>query len=212
MRKERRMIKLAIFDMDGTLTDEPSSWEYVHRRLHTDNHMNFRLYRNGFISYEEFFRSDVLAWLRMHPRLKKDDIAGILRDIKLRDGSSEVVNGLKERGLITAVVSGGISWLCDILNEYMQIDYNLSNVIATDEGGFVQPWGYIRVIPERKNIAVKSLQSMLHISKDETISIGDSMENGMIHINSSKAYIIGGKGRHGEIPLGNNIRNLLSYI
>ncbi|KAA8923172.1 HAD-IB family phosphatase [Thermoplasma sp.] len=206
------MIRLAIFDMDGTLTEEPSSWEYVHRRFHTDNHRNFRLYRNGFISYEEFFQSDVTAWLKMHPRLRKDDVMSILRGIRIRDGASTVINRLKDAGVITAVVSGGISWLCDILTEKMRIDYNISNVIATDEDGFIQPWGKIQVIPERKNLAVKSLQSALHISMDETISVGDSMENGMIHINSARSYIIGGKGRQGEIPLGNDIRRLLSLI
>ena len=206
------MIRLAIFDMDGTLTEEPSSWEYVHRRLRTDNHRNFRLYKNGFITYEEFFRSDVMAWLRMHPRLTKNDIKEILREIRIREGVMEVIETLRNSGVITAVVSGGISWLFYILSESMKLDYNISNIIGTDEHGFVEPYGRIQVIPEHKDIAVQNLQMKLQISRNETVSIGDQMENGKIHENSSKAFVIGNRGINGEIPLGYDMRKLIQML
>lgn len=204
--------RLAIFDMDGTLTEEPSSWEYVHRSLGIDNHKAFRLYRNRAINYSDFFKADIKAWLHMHPRLSKKDVKSILGKIPLRTGSLDVINDLRKRGVSIAVVSGGISWLLDIIAERASIDFKYSNVIYTDVNGIIEAAGRIEVIPERKDLVVSMLQQRLKIEPAETISVGDSMENGMIHRYSKIKFIIGRKSLHGEIPIGFDLSALFEYI
>jgi len=57
--KENRRFKLVIFDLDGTLTQERSIWEYIHKQLgkwygFAEEYQN--LFLAGKISYEEFWK------------------------------------------------------------------------------------------------------------------------------------------------------------
>ncbi|BAB60248.1 phosphoserine phosphatase [Thermoplasma volcanium GSS1] len=206
-------ISLFILDMDGTLTLEPSSWDYVHRRLGINNHSVTRLYRNRYINYYCFFQSDIKAWLHKYPNLKKEKVVEFLREVPIRHGADELINVLRKNGIRTAVISGGISWLFDIISERSKIDYNFSNEIFTDEYGYIVPEGKVRVIPEEKDLVVRKIQEELGIGKDQTASVGDEMENDRIHRYSKYRFIISKKARDNLIPIpSGDLEDLLRIL
>ena len=63
--KKKEQFKLVIFDLDGTLTQERSIWEYIHKQLgkwygFAEEYQN--LFLAGKISYEEFCERDAQVW------------------------------------------------------------------------------------------------------------------------------------------------------
>ncbi len=59
------MYRAVLFDLDGTLTETRSVWQYIHERVGTwekGADRNFREYRRGRIGYEEFCERDAGSW------------------------------------------------------------------------------------------------------------------------------------------------------
>ena len=58
-------LRLVAFDMEGCLTDDPTVWEIMHRRLGTwDSHGRpyWDSYRRNELGYDEFARMDEAGW------------------------------------------------------------------------------------------------------------------------------------------------------
>lgn len=168
---------LVIFDMDGVLTQHSSSWQYVHDRIGVSNRKNYDLFRKLKISYEEFLESDVRLWAQKLGTIHKEDIVSILDDIPLRENLGPAMSLLKNNGCAVAIVSGGISWLSDRVNEVFKFDYTYANTLETDSKGIVMPRGVAYVDPLRKDITVKKLQRIVGLDKEKTISVGDSVHD-----------------------------------
>lgn len=169
--------KLIIFDMDGVLTQHSSSWQYVHNRIGVDNSLNYELFKKGELSYEKFLESDVMLWNKAMGRISMESIIAMLDDIPLRSNLVSGLTRLREHGATLAIVSGGISWLADRINRLFPFDYTYSNSLATDSGGFILPRGETRVDPMKKGENVRQLQRILSMKVNDTISIGDSMQD-----------------------------------
>ena len=177
-RKENwKDAKLIIFAMDGVLTPHPSSWTYVHERLGVDNGRNYELFRERRISYTQFLKSDVELWETKLGKVRKNQIEAILAEIPFSRNLRNTVTELKSQGLKAAIVSGGISWLADMINREVEFDYSYSNSIFTRKDGTLLPDGPAEVDPYRKDVLVLPLQEVLGISRDATISVGDSEQD-----------------------------------
>ncbi len=178
------MIKLIVFDMDGVLTEEKSSWHYVHQRLGLDNSENFRKYADNEITYDEFFKLDLKLWLNKFDKLKKDVIVDILREIKIRDGLKDVIEYLHRNNIKSVIVSGGISWLSDIIMARYHFDRAYANEIFTDESNNILPYGRINVVPDKKNIVIKNIIKEYNVDSSSVLSIGDSKTDYSMYIAS----------------------------
>ncbi|MCL4335604.1 MAG: HAD-IB family phosphatase [Candidatus Thermoplasmatota archaeon] len=179
-----KKIRLAVFDMDGVLTQSSSSWDFVHRRLGVDNRENLRKYREDKISYLEFLRLDVGAWMNKLGTVPASMIREILDEIPLRDGIAETVSALKEQQISSVIISGGIYWLAEKIGATADFREVYANRIKTDARNFIIPDGEIMVEPKHKDIVIKSVQAKLGISPDETISIGDTFQDAAMFRNS----------------------------
>ena len=53
-----------LFDLDGTLVKEISSWRSIHKFFGTEDGVssNLKAYELGKIDYEEFMRRDIALW------------------------------------------------------------------------------------------------------------------------------------------------------
>ncbi len=181
---------LFIFDMDGTLTENPSSWQYVHDRLGINNHNAFNLYRKGMISYYDFFINDIRAWLSRYPRINRRDVQSLLDEIPLRKGLRDMSEIIHDNGIIQVIVSGGISWLADRIGKEGYFDEIHSNMIGTLADGTIIPEGDAEVDPARKDRIIRMVQEKYGISEKQTVSVGDEYENGSIHARSALSIII----------------------
>ncbi len=181
-------MRLIVFDMDGVLTKEKSSWNFVHKALNVDNSKNFELYKSGKISYHEFFKLDIDLWVKKYKKINKNVIIEILKRIELQDDIDDLGKFLNENNVIAAIVSGGIYWLADIINKRLKFNEIYANKIFTDDNGYIINDGEIMVDPLKKDNVIRSIERIYDIKKEDTISIGDSYSDISMK-NASRKFI-----------------------
>ncbi|MCL4329534.1 MAG: HAD-IB family phosphatase [Candidatus Thermoplasmatota archaeon] len=167
-------IRLVLWDMDGVLTEHPSSWKYIHERIGVDNSINRDSWLDGRITYREFMQKDIQLWLDKVGQFTKNQVTEMLSHIRERFNVSPAIEELKRNGIKSVIVSGGISWLADILNSGLIFDMVYANEILADANGNIIPDGIPHVIPDRKDIIIRGVQESLGISLEESASVGDS--------------------------------------
>lgn len=189
--------ELFIFDMDGVLTEDSSSWNYVHKRFHVDNHELRQRFESGQITYSEFLSGDVSLWINKKGRIQKSEIVSILQEIPMTAGVVQAINTLKDKGKKVAIVSGGISWLADIIEKSVKFDSVNSNHILTDDKGYIIPDGVMEVDFKHKDKNVRQLQQLYSIPKEMTVCVGDSFDDKSLFMEAG--YSIAFNPRHPEL-------------
>jgi phosphoserine phosphatase len=142
--------KLAIFDLDGTLTRERSIWEYIHIQLgkwygFAEEYQNQFL--AGKISYEEFCERDAEVWKGM----KVEEMVKIVK----------------------TMVSSGLSVLSDWVHQKFGFDYSVSNDLL-HENGILNGKVRIQVHYDKKAEWVRRILQEFDFKPEEAIAIGDS--------------------------------------
>jgi len=167
-------IRLAAFDLDGTVLEHNSSWVAIHKHFGTEHKgaSSLRLYTEGKIDYREFMRRDISSWPK---KVTKAEIVSILSDHKIRREAPEVFEELADRGIKTALVTSGIDILAKEVAEELNIDHWVANGLRFDRKGMLLPKGVGRVDPTRKDIAYRNLLSKLGIPRNRTIAVGDTI-------------------------------------
>jgi len=167
-------IKLAAFDLDGTVLEHNSSWVAIHRHFGTEHNgaASLRLYTEGKIDYREFMRRDISSWPK---GVTREEIAGVLSDYRIRREAPEVFRELRARRIGTALVTSGIDILARDVAADLEIDHWVANGLRFDGNGKLLPKGVGRVDPTRKDIAYQRLLSKIGIPSKKTIAIGDTI-------------------------------------
>jgi len=163
---------LVIFDLDGTLTQERSIWEYIHVRL--GKWYGFaEEYQNQFlaskISYEEFCERDAEVWKGM----KVEKMTEIVKTVPFHSGAEELISHLKQRGLKLSIVSSGLSVLSDWVHQKLMFDYSVSNDLL-HENGVLSGKVRIQVHYDKKAEWAEKILKQFGATPEEAIAIGDS--------------------------------------
>lgn len=164
--------KLVIFDLDGTLTQERSIWEYIHIRLgkwygFAEEYQ--KQFLVGKISYEEFCERDAQVWKGM----KVEELVEVIQTVSFHSGMDELINYLKQIGLKLSMVSSGLSLLSDWVHKKYGFDYSVSNDLLHEDGiltGKVK----IQVYYDKKAEWVEKILKRFGVKAEEIIAIGDS--------------------------------------
>lgn len=176
------MIRLAAFDMDGTLVDVDSSWRAVHDHFGLSNDEGLRAFLDGRIDDLEFIRSDVRLWHGREPDLRTSDLRRILASVPLMPGAAALFAGLRERRVRTAIVSGGLDLLAERIGRELGVDRVLANGVREDADGRLTGEGIVRVPIYEKERVLQGLQGELGIRPDETLAVGNSeIDIGLFH-------------------------------
>jgi len=164
--------KLALFDLDGTLTRERSAWEYIHRRLGVwaGNAERYQeAFLRGEIDYQRFCELDAAVWKGIEvPALQR-----ILREIPLYEGIEGLVGYLKSRGVKLGIISSGLSLLSDWIREKYGFDYSVANELGMTDGvldGTIR----IHVHYDQKAKWVREARRRFKARKEEILAVGDS--------------------------------------
>ena len=167
-------IKLASFDMDGTVLEHNSSWVAIHRHFGTEHlgAASLRLYTEGKIDYREFMRRDIGSWPE---GVTKTEVRDILSGYRIRREAPAVFDELRSRGMKTALVTSGIDLLAKLVARDLGIDFFIANGLRFDRDGVLLPDGVGRVDPTRKDLAYKRLLRKIGIPAKETIAVGDTV-------------------------------------
>jgi len=168
------VIRLVAFDMDGTLVDVKSSWAAVHDHFGESNDESVRLFLDDQIDDLEFLRRDILLWWKHRPAISVEDLEGILATVPLVPGCTALFEALRERRILTAIVSGGIDLLARRIGRELGVDYVLANGFRVDADGRLTGEGIIRVPIKGKEGVLRSIQEQLGVAPEETAAVGNS--------------------------------------
>ena len=169
---KKGQFKLVIFDLDGTLTQERSIWEYIHKQLgkwygFAEEYQN--LFLAGKISYEEFCERDALVWKGM----RVEELLEIAQTGPFHPGVDELINFLKQKGLKLSMVSSGLSILTNWVHQRYGFDYSVSNNLL-HENGILTGKVKIQVYYDKKAEWVEKILKQFGMRLEEVIAIGDS--------------------------------------
>ena len=164
--------KLVIFDLDGTLTQERSIWEYIHKQLgkwygFAEEYQ--KKFLAGQISYDRFCELDAEVWKGM----KVEELSEIVKTVPFHPGVEELIGHLKQKRLKLAMVSSGLSLLSNWVHQRYGFDYSVSNDLL-DEDGILTGKVRIQVYYDKKAVWAKKILKQFGVKTEEVIAIGDS--------------------------------------
>ncbi len=163
--------RIVFLDCDGTLTTVKSSWEYLHRRLGlwTDNADEYQtLFRQGAIDYHEFCKRDALLWRG----LSVEAVGSVIREIPYQPGARDLVASLKGAGIVTVIISTGLSLLVEKVRGELSIDLCFSNDLLSRDGRLSGEIS-IHVDYDLKGPIVRRTLERLGLSPAQASAIGD---------------------------------------
>ena len=125
-------IKLVVFDLDGTLTTVDSLWTYLHDAFGTATRGSeaARRFWDGQMTYVEWAEADAKCWSGISlARLEKT-----LDKIQLREGAKELFQTLRNRQVITVILSAGLSILANKARAELNADLVIANDLISRDG------------------------------------------------------------------------------
>ena len=176
---ERRPLRLALFDMDSTLINEEVIDELA-RSIGISDAVSAITARamNGDIDFATSLRERVAMLKGVRANVWED----LKRTVTIATGARELVRGLKEKGVLTGVVSGGFTPMAEWLKDELGLDVAFANHLL-EEGPTVNfPYQHLSglldleypiVTPELKRETLISLAADHTIPLTETLAVGD---------------------------------------
>jgi phosphoserine phosphatase len=168
-------IRLVVFDMDGVLVDAHSSWVLVHQHYGTQNEDSLRAFLKDEIDDYEFIRRDVDRWRAAGGDIKLEDVMGVLDEAPLVPGAVETLLELHDRGLVTAIVSGGLRYLAERVGQLGNVTVVHANDFEVDDMGYLTGGGVVKVPLKDKASVVRAVQEMFGIAASGTAVVGDTL-------------------------------------
>ncbi|MFI8828955.1 HAD family hydrolase [Streptomyces sp. NPDC053431] len=115
--------RIAIFDVDGTLTAGPSAWRALLdgcNKWDPQGEEILSMFQSGQIDYWEFCQ----AHARLLERIPKRQLTEIIRaSVRVRDGIAEPFSFLKALGYRIGFVSTGLQVLTDLIRAQYPVDF-----------------------------------------------------------------------------------------
>ena len=170
------MLKLAVFDLDGTLKQVRDPYVYLHEHLGVAEEGNAIIAAGmaGQLPYEEWLRLDAQLW-RGTPRAVVEQL---LRADPYVPGARETVIALQDAGVQVAIISTGLLLHAEMVAEELGIDPVFGNeIFFTGEGSEAVVSGEVRahVSVYGKGDVMAQLQAELDVAPAECLAVGDSL-------------------------------------
>jgi phosphoserine phosphatase len=165
-------VKVVFFDCDGTLTNVRSSWQHLHEKLNLwdENADEFqKLFKAGEITYHEFCSRDAALWKGM----PVSRLRAILDEIGYHPKVEETIERLNSAGIMTVILSSGLSLLVNRVRDELKIASAVSNELIERDGVIT---GEIRINVDHdlKGSWVKKILADRGFGREEAAAVGDS--------------------------------------
>jgi phosphoserine phosphatase len=168
-------VELVCFDMDGVLIDVGSSWVMVHRHFGVQNEASLRAYLNGEFDDREFIRRDAALWLKLKPKIKREDFEHIFRTPPFMPGVERTIATLKAEGIELAIVSGGVDVMAQNVARRLGIPRVAANGFVYDADGHITGEGVVRTPLNDKAAPVVRFAQELGIPLERVLTVGNSL-------------------------------------
>ncbi|MGC8568803.1 MAG: HAD family hydrolase [Nitrososphaeria archaeon] len=165
-------IRAAFFDMDGTLIDE-NSWDLIYRALDLQTSPYLEDYLEGRISYRRLVELDVSLWNSTGKKVGRALIQSLAQQVTVRNDARILAEELKRRGSVLIMVTAGLSEFAERVGKELGFDIVLSNRFVYDEKDNIAE-AEVLVEPLRKGDVVENVLKKLGISRENSISVGDT--------------------------------------
>ena len=168
-----------VFDCDGVLADNGSSWKNIHTKFGTDSKdgshkKTLEMFLDGKITEEEFVEHDIRLWKSVKSDIHRDDIMKCYSGVGLMKGARDVVEELQNRGIYVAIVSSGVDLFVGAIANMLKVDDWAANGFEWDEDGFLQKGLPTRVYSHDKGLMVDKLVRINGFDTSGIVSVGDS--------------------------------------
>jgi phosphoserine phosphatase len=163
--------RLALFDLDGTLTRPRSSWQYLHERLgcwRGQGEFFWQRYRQGDIDYLTFCELDASLWRG----LTVAELRRLVQEVPFYEGVPDLIRHLKSRGLKLALISSGVDLVAQGAKARLGFHFAVANGLEVAAGrltGQVR----LRVQHDKKGLWAEKLLDRWHLSAQEVMAFGD---------------------------------------
>ncbi len=168
------VLRLAIFDLDGTLKQARDPYVYLHQRLGTwkASQSCFARAMAGELDYDEWLRLDAALW----KGVSQATMEALLRENPYLPGARESVHALQQAGVRLAIVSTGLNVQAEQVQAELRLDRIVCNEILFANG--VATGEARSQVPEKgKGQIVARLQTEFGVSPDECLAVGDGQSD-----------------------------------
>ena len=166
----KTVLKLAIFDIDGTLRRVRDPWIHLHNHLGVSELAKEfpARWQKGDISYDEWAELDAALW-RGHSRKK---IVGALQLNPLRAGARKLVDWFNSRSIPCVGISSGLAIFNAVTAEELGIKEIISNELKF-EGNICNGKIAIQVNEENKGQIMDKILRRYNTMEKEVVAFGD---------------------------------------
>ena len=167
-----KSIRIVVFDLDGTLTNVQSTWQYLHEMLGTWNvgRQSAEDYWEGKIDYDTWAQVDSKMWQNVELATMKT----MLSQITYMDGARETIARLRREKKVSGIVSAGISILAEKVRKDLGMDFAIANELNVSEGRMIGTTT-VNVSLREKGLVIKRVVENLGFSLEECAVVGDNI-------------------------------------
>ncbi len=163
-------MKLCVFDFDSTLMDGETI-DYLAEDLGLKKRVS-EITKRAMAGEIDFFES-LVERVSLLKGLKKERVDEICHNLPYMNGAKESIKELKQRGYKVVVFSGGFRNATDYAMEKLGFDASFSNILHEKDGVLTGLVGGDMMFGFSKGDMLVRLQTLLGISKDDTLVVGD---------------------------------------
>lgn len=163
--------------MDGVLTNVRSSWCWIHQCFNVDNELAYKAYCDGKINECEFMKRDINLWIKKKPDITIYEIAAMFIDMPLINGIRETILCLKNNGIKSVIISGGINLAAKMISDKFGFDEYIADEICYYKNGLLTGEGKMNVDLKDKGSNVRKYIKQYNTATERVVSIGNSFSD-----------------------------------
>ena len=166
----KKPLRLALFDIDGTLRRVRDPWIHLHHHLGVAEQTKDlpARWQRGEITYEQWAQLDASFWRGS----TRETIVAALRTNPFRDGARELINWFTSRAIPCVGISSGLS----IFNEITAAELGIKEVISNElqfDGDICNGEISIQVNEENKGEIMDEILERYSVGDEQVAAFGD---------------------------------------
>lgn len=163
-------MKLAVFDFDSTLM-KGETLEFIAREYNLEDLMK-RITTEAMEGKIDFFES-LVKRVSLLKGAKENKVTQICKDLPYTDGAKETITELHKMGYKVVCFSGGYETATVPAQNVLGFDAQFANILHFKDGEMTGLLGGEMMFSDSKGKMLKRLQTLLNISENDTLVVGD---------------------------------------